>query len=179
MSVSVFLDLAKRQADVVSNGAVRTLMRAVAQDAQNETIDYKKSAQPILQAYNGNTEARIMIMSFLNSVFVVFHDFDSVKDASSIYSTWLWENHTRLMKLLTISMVLESANLRSFGPDVRPKWDDIPQALVHLFLVIKKARADIFPFLKQQYEDKVKRIVECDLDYIDLYTSDRPEKKQK
>lgn len=169
--------LITKQNELVSNSDVRSLMKAVCQDPQLETIDYKKSVEKVSTIYyhpsmDNRTQARIDIMSFLNHVFFSFHDFHPIRDWNTPQGTWLWENHTRLSKLLVVSMILESKNLISFG--ATPKWDDIPQALTHLFNIIHEMRTTYFPQLKEQYKAKVKLTAVLCPDYLDLYTQDRP-----
>jgi hypothetical protein len=67
--------------------------------------------------------------------------------------------HTRLEKLLVVSMILEGDNLRTFG--ATPTTTDIPQALIGLYEILLVKRS-IFPALRRQYAERVHRLYEDD-----------------
>lgn len=173
-----FIDLSAQLAQLQSNPNVRTLMRSVAQDAQNETISFDDSKERILEEFKKmDPPTRISIISFLNNVHYCTLDFREYKNRVTYEIpgfVWLFENHTRLTKLLTVSMCLESANLRSFGAD--PKYDDIPQSLIHIPLVIRFARTE-FDHHRKRFKYDVEDVSISrgfGESYLNLYTTDRP-----
>lgn len=147
---------------LMANGTVRTLMAALVQDPLRETVDLVQSKDSVLAAEVQSTDrsvARRLIIGWLNQLY--FSD----PDGETIPIQWWWEMHTRIQKLLVVSMVLESANLSSFG--CTPQKTDIPQCLVGLQAILNRKQAQ-FPALEKQYLD---RLSQMDSDFIKLYLS--------
>ncbi len=144
-----FVALNKAIVKIQSNTDIRSYLRAVAQDPQNETIDYAKTKQAVETAGIGNPfTARLTLIANLNSIFfqllAVYENGTHEKTAD----TWLWENHTHLNKMVAVAMVLEGNNLRSFG--ATPVRLDIPQSLVYLNTWIRE-KEHVFQHLKKNY----------------------------
>jgi hypothetical protein len=171
MSISANL-IDEYQTSLMSNDVVRYWCSVLPQNAQTETIDMTKLQQVIrkavqdvqaLSAFKSDVHsARRAIMGWLNKVF-----FSHLE--SPFHEIWWWEMHTRIQKLLVISMVLEGDNLRSFG--AKPETSDIPQALVHIMRTIKSHQKKAFPKLQKEYQICVESLNTEDSDYINLYLS--------
>lgn len=158
--------------ELVALGEVRSLLRAVNQDPQNETVNFRASLLPVLETYKGladdntRTRARAGIIGFLNRVMYVTY---GVKiDPASGLAIWLWENHTRLTKFLVVSIILEGYNLRSFGV-TKVERNDIPQALIRVKLVIDQCRANVFEQVKKNYEAETAKVEEKEPEFVRLY----------
>lgn len=172
MSVSAKL-IRDYNTKLMSSDTVRMLVRSVAQDPQNETVNYAKSKFTVTKQVadmnqSSVQQARRAIIGWLNAVY--FSNLDQPFNVR-----WWWEMHTRIQKLLVVSMVLEGDNLRSFGPDVTPMWNDIPQALVELYLLIDEKRKDVFPLLARQYAELLTVVKDQTTDgawYAGLYLQD-------
>lgn len=177
MSASLFIELSKQLANLQANAEVRSLMRSVKQDAQNETIDYHETKGSVKeQIEKSSFETRIMIIGFLNSVMYAL--LDEGGGESEIKLTWVFENHTRLSKLLTVSMIWEAMNLASFPGVIALKWDDIPQCLIKIQTFIMKARRDYFDDIRAQHKKQFIWLSNAIPEYINLYTEDRPEEEK-
>jgi len=141
--------ISKYNTDLMSMEKVRSLMRAVPQDAQEEAIDLElaQEAMPSEIAKMGGVSAlgaeRRAIIAWLNTVY--FSD-----QQEAFPSAWWWEMHTRICKLLVVSMCLEGANLRSFGVE-KVECSDIPQCLLYLHQKISHEEAD-FEALSLRYK---------------------------
>lgn len=164
---------------LVSNPYVRALLKSVVQDPQAETINHEASKQSVLDAFgaipddNEKVVARTSIIGFLNQVmYVVYPNYLERLSETDPINIWLWENHTRLSKFLAVSMVLESANLKSFGVD-EPDWQDIPQALIKIPNVIHFAKARVFEKLKSTFRFEVGTLEIHYEAYLRLYTNKR------
>jgi len=144
----------------MSNPTVRDLVASVSQDAQNETIDLVESFDSVTRKaaeIPDTGEARRQIIGWLNQVYFT-------QLILSLPTEWWWEMHTRIQKLIVVSMVIEGANLRSFG--AVPQIDDIPQCLIELPTVLKNMRWK-FPSLRKRYLEMAE---ELESDYLRLYT---------
>ena len=144
----------------MSNEEVRKLVASVTQDAQSETVDMIESKCSVHECAQKITDvglARRQIISWLNLVFFT-------NQQSTIDSHWWFEMHTRIQKLLIVSMVLEGDNLRGF--DCTPEESDIPQCLVHLQNHLNNLRKDVFPKMREDFKKRVERL---DTDYVNLY----------
>ncbi len=147
-----FVSLNKALAKIQDNADVRTYLKAVAQDPQNETIDYAKTKQDVESVMVEEAfTARLTLITNLNNIFFLLHALGEDEKHTETTRVWLWENHTRLNKMIAAAMVLEGNNLRTFG--ATPEKSDIPQSLVRLnvwicesgmfFESLAKAYADI------------------------------------
>ncbi len=127
---------------------VRSLMAAVPQDPQQETIDMESAKISLRERVEnlGGVHTlgaeRRAIIAFLNKLY-----FSSLE--VNIPISWYWEMHTRLRKLLVVSMVLEGCNLRSFGVE-KLERSDIPQCLVRIFMMLDTKRK-AFETLRENY----------------------------
>lgn len=152
---------------LMANGKVRALMASVVQDPQNETVNMSASKATVTAADKLNQEngdggaARREIIGWLNTLY--FTLVSSKKKKEIFPLEWWWEMHTRIQKLLIVSMVLEGNNLRSFG--CVPKKSDIPQCLVKLQSTLEQKRKN-FHSLKLQFLECVETL---DSNYITLY----------
>lgn len=115
--------------ELMESGKVRKLLKEVVQDAQQETIDLIETAKHFrsiaaaCEDFGGEVnEPRLKIISFLNKVHAIMY---------SLSETSLYENHTRLRKIIAASVALESLNLR-LVLGATPTADDIPQAHVYI-----------------------------------------------
>lgn len=143
---------------IQGNARVRELLAAVAQNPQNESIDYAKTRESVLactktfsDVKEDTRDARQCLIWNLNDIFALVTEKERALPQyrpgdNDMYFTWIWENHTRLSKMIAVSMVLEGENLRSFG--ATPELTDIPQAPVRLQHVIWYYRES--PRFKQQ-----------------------------
>lgn len=114
-------------AELQSNAEVRRLLSLVVQDAQNETVDLRASATSVVEKpmRMPTKLALIAIRNYLQDVF----NWMSVARGTPMAKAFLYENHTRLQKLLVVAKLLDHANLQSFGtPEkpVLPMTSDIP-----------------------------------------------------
>jgi len=164
---------------LISNATVRLLLKSVHQDAQLETINHTLSKETILAVYNSietvdqKTTARLLIIGFLNqAMYAIYPKYPGRTDVFDPANIWLWENHTRLSKLLAVSMVLESENLKSFGV-AEPDWSDIPQALIKIAICIRYAKNNVFKDMGVQHKGEVGVLELCDPTYVSLYTNNR------
>ncbi len=136
-----FVALNKSLAKIQGNEDVRTYLKAVAQDPQNETINYTNTKQAVWQMnVTDEFTARLTLITNLNNIFFLLQ---AIREEAKFVETakvWLWENHTRLLKMIAVSMVLEGYNLRSFG--AIPELSDIPQSLVVLHGLILESGKD-------------------------------------
>jgi hypothetical protein len=159
--------------DLMSENDIRLLVKSVSQDPQNETVDFEKSKLTVREAsrkiflQEGGPalvgSARRKIIGWLNSVY--FTDKHLTKDGrTGLPVEWWWEMHTRIQKLLVVSMILEGDNLRSFGVTVQ--LDDIPQALIGIYEKMCELRKVQFPALKAAY---LLRVMNMDPTYVELY----------
>lgn len=167
MSISAIL-IEEYNTKLMSNGNVRSLVKAVKQDPQNETVNLIDSLQPVravASKLDDYGEARRAIIGWLNKLF--FSSLDN-----PIPSLFWYEMHTRIQKLLIVSMILEGDNLRSFG--AVPERSDIPQCLVFLQQHLLKQRQSDFNDAKQKFETAIKELhndEEFGNWYLTLYTN--------
>lgn len=146
---------------LMADANVRNLVRAVAQDPQNETVDLVASAKTVRKEVpEDGGAARRRIIGWLNSVWF------SMKKLSNY---WWFEMHTRIRKLLVVSMVLEGDNLRSFG--ATPDASDIPQCLIHIWAKLDEL-AEEFKALRSIYADQVNTMsrTQAGQAFLSLYT---------
>lgn len=156
--------LRRYNTELISNPDVRSFMAAVSQDPQKETVAFNESITPIRNYASQigperTGQARRLIIGYLNDVF--FTPF------TDIPLQWWFEMHTRLIKVCTVSMVLEGDNLRSFG--AVPGEDDIPQALIGVFTTIIEKRKQ-FDALRIYHLQKVHDLKVSNNDYVRCYT---------
>lgn len=136
-----FVALNKSIAKIQANADVRAYLAAVAQDPQNETIDYDMTKEPVEAASmcaDDAITARLTLITNLNNIFFVLLSLHISAKNEVVVNTWLWENHTRLNKMIAVAMVLEGNNLRTFNAS--PRLMDTPQALVYLNMWILNAK---------------------------------------
>lgn len=155
--------------ELMSLANVRSLMGAVPQNPQDETIDME-AARFALKEHLDNLggvqtlgEERRAIIAFLNKLY-----FSSLE--VNIPGSWYWEMHTRLQKLLVVSMVLEGCNLRSFGVETLER-SDIPQCLVRIFTLLRTKR-QAFETLRKHYLEDCDNLAESGKqgsDFLQLY----------
>ncbi len=104
---------------------MRALLKAVAQNPQDETQDDEQSCKNIIAIVATDTsllgEPRRKIIGWLNKC---YH--------SSLTNAFWFEMHTRMGELLTVAGALEGLNLKSFGVTV-PDVTDIPTAIGYLY----------------------------------------------
>lgn len=146
--------------ELMADANVRNLVRAVAQDPQNETVDYAKSNETVRKVeFRDGGAARRKVIGWLNAVFF---------SKSELPVEWWFEMCTRLKKLLIVSMILEGDNLRSFG--ATPATSDIPQCLVGIWLILIKYTT-YFDEMRADYAKKVSMITTTKEgeDFIRLY----------
>jgi len=161
--------------DLMSDANVRLLVKSVAQDPQNETVDVKKTGIYVKRAANeigDGGKARRRIIGWLNDLFFTSKE-------QEIPSCWWWEMHTRIQKLLLVAMVLEGENLRSFG--AVPETTDIPQCLIGLQLELERQREAHFSLLKTAFQKDVQTLQKdagFGAEYIDLYISPNAAEKK-
>ena len=159
-------NLTERYYQLCGNENFRNILKRVVQDAQSETVDYLMSKIPVTTYYTSLKEEdaqylRRDTISWLNRVM-----FDVLAEPNSEQVTmWLWENHTRLEKVLIVSMIMESLNLQ-LNLGAVPTVSDIPQPLVRLPVLISKLRANVFPQMKREYEQLVSSLP---TNYVRLY----------
>ena len=116
-------------ASLQSDATVRSLLASVVQDAQSETVDMEKSRSSIASfpITLPNKLALFKIRNFLQNVIYCWH---AVQDLEpKLFDSFLFENCTRLQKLLLVAKFLDHANLMSFGTKqnpVHPAVTDIP-----------------------------------------------------
>lgn len=157
-----FADLIAQYNTVLMGDAnVRGFSASVAQDAQDETVDLVASFESVQKFAQGDTgTARRAIISWLNSVWLC-----TISD-SIVATKFLWEMHTRITKLLIVSMVLEGRNLASFEGHPTPHPSDIPQCLVHLWNRIESYRKLVFPDMLKAHTLQLGLLPD---DYVRLY----------
>lgn len=161
MSIAAKL-ISSYNVELMGHEKVRNLVRSVAQDPQNETVDLLKSAQTVRAVpLEDGGAARRAIVAWLNDVFF------SNKDLPDY---WWFEMHTRIRKLLVVSMVLEGDNLRSFGVE-KPDVTDIPQCLVYLWAKLDEL-AERFAMLRSIHVDQVRKVgaTQQGMAFLSLYT---------
>jgi hypothetical protein len=142
----------------MSNTEVRRLCASVVQNAQNETVDMEASIVSVVPQDDGT--ARREIIAWLNAVLFTY----IMEGLDALPTRWWWEMHTRIQKLLIVSMILEGRNLRSFG--VVPQHDDIPQCLVFLQHTLEERRAH-FPKVREEHAFLLQKL---DPVFLKLYT---------
>jgi hypothetical protein len=117
--------IAKYNNELMSNSNVRSLIKAVVQDPTTETQDLEATKMVILKMVDVDRsllgDARRMIIGWLNECYF-----------SNLTNKFWFEMHTRMDKILTVSILLESLNLRSFGV-FQPEKSDIPSAITYLY----------------------------------------------
>ena len=119
---------------LMSDPAIRALMKHVPQDADLETISFKSV---IPKEISAGWDTRQRIIGFLNDLFYATFDLAVGEARANIFENgkvpflWWYEMRYRLKKLIYISCVLESANLKSFG--ATPTEMDIPQSILYLW----------------------------------------------
>jgi hypothetical protein len=146
MSIAAIL-IERYNNDLMSDANVRNLVRAVAQDPQNETVDYVKSAETVRHAApRDDGAARRRIIGWLNAVYFSHNE---------LSSEWFFEMCTRLKKLLIVSMILEGDNLRSFGATPGPS--DIPQCLLRIWDTLDR-HSKQFDRMRADYANEFARI---------------------
>lgn len=117
--------IAKYNDVLMSDSRVRKLMKTIVQDPTTETQDNNASKAALLELLRDDAsylgEPRRAIIAWLNECYY------------SVLTRKFWfEMHTRMHKILTVSIVLEGQNLRKFGVE-KPKKSDIPTAITHLY----------------------------------------------
>jgi hypothetical protein len=148
---SIYL-LQKELTALQSNAEVRRLLSLVVQDAQNETIDLEESAKKVVERpMKLDTKLALFeLRSFLQLVY-----FWLEYEAADMGEAFLYENHTRLQKMLVVAKLLDHVNLQSFGtPDspVHPMPSDIPTyaRLWNMTIEFRKAELANHHVLNQQ-----------------------------
>ena len=152
---------------LMANANVRKLVASVSQDPQNETVDLEESQMTVRQAIReigdpAAGDARRQIIGWLNSL---YFSRDEISLGWSFGIPFWWEMHTRIQKLLIVSMIMEGENLRSFGAE--PEEMDIPQCLVGLQIILYQMREEEFPKMRATHTKHIKL---CEPDFIKLYT---------
>lgn len=165
MSISAQL-IEEYNTKLMADANVRALVAAVAQDPQNETVDLSASRASVRSAVvDDHGKARRAIIGWLNKLY--FSQLDNVIP----FAFW-YEMHTRIQKLLVVSMILEGDNLRSFG--AIPETSDIPQCLVFLQRELIVHRHRDFGGAKKDFEkavDVLKKDDDFGKWYLALYTN--------
>ncbi len=116
-------ELGNLQADA----EVRRLLSLVAQNPQDETIDLEASAASVVEKPM-SLPTKLALFSIRKFLLGVLYWTVSAPD-SPLSRTFLYENHTRLQKLLVVAKLLDHVNLQSFGTadePVYPMVSDIP-----------------------------------------------------
>lgn len=156
------------QNQLMKDDFVRYLCSQVPQNAALETIELEKCQDAVRNAILADSKqspvARRAIMAWLNRVYWCHNE-------KPLPIKWWWEMHTRIHKLLVISMVLEGDNLRSFGVE-KVEVSDIPQALFFIMKCISEYRFETFPQLKKTYENSIEYWTNQDSShpqYLNLY----------
>lgn len=153
---------------MMSETCLPDLFRAVAQDAQDETVDLEASVAPVGEAAaKMNTDvARRRLVAWLNAAWLCTDDDSSAAEGNrvTLVGLFMWEMHTRIQKALIVSMILEGRNLKSFG--AKPDATDIPQCLVSLWLRVDYYREHKFAKLKEVHERYLKQLPPS---YVALY----------
>jgi hypothetical protein len=162
-------NLTERYYQLCSNAKFRNLLQKVIQDPQTETVDYLMSKIPVTNYYTSlsNDDAGYVRRDTINWLNRVMFEVlpGEASPLSEHAKIWLWENHTRLEKVLIVSMIMESLNLQlTFG--AVPTITDIPQPLVRLPVLISEMRRSVFPQMKENYEKLVSTLP---VNYIRLY----------
>ena len=127
--------LSKIQGDT----SIRAYLGAVAQDPQNETIDYvktKEAVDDVKVRFGDAYQARLKLITNLNNIFFLIQ---AIREEGKLVITaklWIWENHTRLDKMIAVAMVLEGNDQRH--GDAKPELSDIPYSLVILNGLIRE-----------------------------------------
>jgi len=150
--------------DLLSDARVRSLLASVVQDPQNETVNFEESAYSVRNGTKliDNGEVRRKIIGWLNLVWF---------SRESLSTEWWFEMHTRLQKLLIVSMILEGDNLRSMG--ATPDKSDIPQCLVGIKYELDYRKEADFPELMEKFKQRIS-LVEKEEEgkaFINLYTT--------
>lgn len=156
MSISDIISIQDKLTALSSNATVRQLLSQVTQDAQNETLSTASSEISVKfnVIYREHQEARREILSVLNSLMYLLLTEDRFEDL--YIRTFLFENHTRLQKLLVLARICEHSNLASFGtPEapVVPQLSDVPQCIVVLSNRLEQFKAKILAKKRKFYED--------------------------
>jgi len=139
MTFQNVLSLQNQLAELQSNGTIRHLLRNVAQNAQDETIDLASSPDQVL-ACGELPELKPALFSIRAFLQNVYYWTCTVKEEDLLFLTFLYENHTRLQKYLVVAKILDHANLQSFGTaeePVNPMLTDIP-TYARLWTLINK-----------------------------------------
>lgn len=159
---------------LMAQDGVRALARAVTQDPQTETVDFvtsRGSVRVMANSLNDEGSARRAIIAWLNAVY-----FSDVDGPPGLPMAWWWEMHTRIQKLLVISMILEGDNLRSFG--AQPEIFDIPQCLIYLADKITQLRKTRFPLLKTTFESTIQAMIQEEKEFGQSYLACYTEAKK-
>lgn len=119
-----FQDVALLQdglAELQSNAEVRRLLSLVPQDAQNETIDLAAAPSAVLDKGPTKIETKLALIAMRKFLQNVFY-FMVGSGGTELANAFLYENHTRLQKLLVVAKLHDHANLQSFGTPEEPVW---------------------------------------------------------
>jgi|SRR6056297_462034 len=138
---------------------VRFFLASVAQDAQTEKIDMPGTWKSIQFSpmEDRHKKAMFAMRTALQTICSLMLSDPLTKNSSSQYvfqdkvsvewQMFLFENHTRITKLLAASRVVEHLNLSSFG--VTPQPDDIPTHIVMLAVVVRRFQEhELAPIMK-------------------------------
>ena len=150
--------------NLTKNQGVRCVLSSVCQNPQNETIDVEATWECL--NFDPTTDKNIMyeVRNALQTIFLLLAPAGE-KDMgeSDIYeysqknmrSTFLFENHTRLSKIIVASRIMEHRNLSSFknkdGTNVKPEITDIPMHIVVLSSVVDEFQKNQLPKFHEQW----------------------------
>jgi len=165
MSPADFLRASSAINDCTSSPIVREILSSVAQDAQNETIDMERTWDQLLfnPANSVHKSAMYEIRTALQICAAVicvgivqspiesgtrFVVFGHVRREAAEF---LFENHTRILKLLAASRVMEHRNLASFG--VTPQPTDTPTHIVKLAVALDDFQSNSLPAVHQAWNN--------------------------
>lgn len=139
--------------ELMDDRNVRSLLEAVSQNPNKETIDLDKSKSTLMACvmadkYTYLNAPRRKIATFLFEVYMK-------ELRESIALEFWWEMKYRIQKLLTVSTVLEAMNLRDVIGASKLSNCDLPQAIVELWHRIETTYTDeAFEYLKSRYRKK-------------------------
>ena len=122
---------------LMSDQTVRDLMRNVAQDPQNETVNHAQTFID-LRKFVDQTDKAVINVARRNIIGWLNHVYFAALQ-SPFPREWWYEMGTRLTKILSVSMFLEGRNLWSFGVE-KVEFSDIPQCLIWIKIKVLEER---------------------------------------
>lgn len=117
---------------LMANDDIRMLMASLIQDPESEQLDEMKSKIAINNIVTNNMALlgtpRRAIIGWLNEC-----------NFADLTDKFWFEMHTRMHKILTVSIILEGMNLKKMGVK-DPQSSDIPTAITYLYTMMWRYR---------------------------------------